>query len=212
MAKNCNRKIEDGKCVTCGGRQHHRTLCPFPMKDTGQTTPLNPMVGEFKPENVTPNNDNTVSASVATSKNIQDKVDYSPLLAVNVRSVDGVWIRANCFLDMGSDTTLVRRQFVNCLGLPHLGSSTLKFGTAGGNIHEELSQDFNLEIKPLKSDECSYKIVASSVVKPCFDVNPIPSKVFAEYEYLTSYGDQIASYGGPVDLLIGRDYAPYIQT
>jgi hypothetical protein len=36
--------------------------------------------------------------------------------------------------------------------------------------------------------------------------------VFAEYEYLTSYGDQIASYGGPVDLLIGRDYAPYIQT
>ncbi|CAB4029377.1 Hypothetical predicted protein [Paramuricea clavata] len=113
---------------------------------------------------------------------------------------------------MGSDTTLVRKQFVNCLGLPHLGSSTLKFGTAGENVHEELSQDFNLEIKPLKSDECSYKIVASSVVKPCFDVNPIPSKVFAEYEYLTPYGDQIASYGGPVDLLIGRDYAPYIQT
>jgi hypothetical protein len=110
------------------------------MKDTGQTTPLNPMVGEFKPENVTPSNDNTVSGSVVTSKNIQDKVDYSPLLAVNVRSVDGVWIRANCFPDMGSDTTLVRKQFVNCLGLPHLGSSTLKFGTAGGNIHEELSQ------------------------------------------------------------------------
>jgi hypothetical protein len=36
--------------------------------------------------------------------------------------------------------------------------------------------------------------------------------VFAEYECHTPYGDQIASYGGPVDLLIGRDYAPYIQT
>ena len=95
------------------------------------------MVGEFKPENATPpNNDNTVSGSVATSKNIRDKVaglpPPPPLLAVNVRFADGVWIRANCFLDMGSDTTLVRKQFFNCLGIPHFGSSTLKFGTAGG--------------------------------------------------------------------------------
>ncbi len=77
---------------------------------------------------------------------------------------------------------------------------------------EERSQDFNLEIKPLESEECSYKIVASSVDKPCFGVSPIPSEVFAEYEYLKPYGDQIASYGGTVDLLKGRDYAPHIQT
>jgi hypothetical protein len=53
------------------------------------------------------------------------------------------------FLTRGSDTTLVRKQFVNCLGIPHFGSSTLKFGTAGGNVHEELLQDYNLEIKLL---------------------------------------------------------------
>jgi hypothetical protein len=99
----------------------HRTLCSFPINDNDQTTPLNQVVGEFKPENETPpNNDNTVSGSVATSKNIQDKVDDPPLLAVNVRSADDVWIRENCFLDMRSDTTLVRKQFVNCVGIPHL--------------------------------------------------------------------------------------------
>jgi hypothetical protein len=85
-------------------------LCPFPIKDNDQTTPLNPLVGEIKPENATPpNNDNTVSGSFAASRNTQDKVDNPLLLAVNVRSADGVWIRANCFLDMGSDTTLVRK-------------------------------------------------------------------------------------------------------
>jgi hypothetical protein len=59
------------------------------------------MVGAFKPENTTPpNNDNTVSGSVATSKNIQDKVDYPPppppppppylLLMLDLRTVFGL--------------------------------------------------------------------------------------------------------------------------
>jgi hypothetical protein len=58
---------------------------------------------------------------------------------------------------MGSDTTLVCKQFVNCLGIPHFGSSTLKFGTAGGNVNEELSQDYNLEIKLNPSDQTSVR-------------------------------------------------------
>ena len=131
-------------------------------------------------------NINDISGSVATSKSIQNEVDYPPLVIVNVKSTDGVWIQANCFLDMGSDTTLVRKDLVNNLGLPELGSSKLRFGTAGGNVHEEFSKDLMLEVKPLKSSEVSFTIVASSIEKPCFDVCPIPASVVNQYKLFSS--------------------------
>ena len=113
---------------------------------------------------------------------------------------------------MGSDTTLVRKDLVNNLGLPELGSSKLRFGTAGGNIHEEFSKEFMLEVKPLKSSDVSFTIAASCVEKPCFDVCRIPASVVNQYEHLRPFSDQIVSGGGQVDLLIGRNYAPYIQS
>ena len=155
MARNCNRKNEDGKCSQCGGRQHHRTLCSTVNMD--KRTYSNPDTKPFEGNQaLQSSNNNDISGSVATSKSIQNEVHYSTLVIVNVKSTDGVWIQANCFLDMGSDTTLVRKDLVNNLGLPELGSSKLRFGTAGGNVHEGFSKDFMLEVKPLKSSEVSH--------------------------------------------------------
>ena len=79
-------------------------------------------------------------------------------------------------------------------------------------MHEEFSKDFTVEVKPLKSNEASFKIIASSIEKTCFDVSPIPASVINVYKHLRPFTDQIASSGGQVDLLIGRNYAPYIQS
>ena len=76
----------------------------------------NPAAKPFESNQVPePGNNNGISGSVATSKNIQNKVDYSPLVIAKVKTADGVWIQANCFLDMGSDITLVRKDLVNHL-------------------------------------------------------------------------------------------------
>ena len=99
--------------------------------------------------------------SITTSKNIQGETDFSPLLIVNIRSADGVWVKANYFLDIGSDSTLVSKRFVKRLGLPSHASSILKFGTAGGQVHEEYSQEYNLEVKPIGWDKPTYQLTAA---------------------------------------------------
>ena len=93
-----------------------------------------------------PGNSNGISGSVATSKNIQNEVDYSPLVIAKVKSAEGVWIQVNCFLDMGSDTTLVRKDLVNNLGLPELGSNKLR-GTCMKNSRRILYWKSNPSIQ-----------------------------------------------------------------
>ena len=78
----------------------------------------NPDAKPFEGNQALPSSNNKdISGSVATSKSIQNEVDYSPLVIVNIKSTDGVWVQASCFLGMGSDTTLVRKDLVNNLGL-----------------------------------------------------------------------------------------------
>ena len=83
MARNCNRKNEDGKCCQCEGQQHHRTLCSTVNMDK-RTYPDPDAEGN---QALQSSNNKDISGSVATGKSIQI-VDYSPLVIVNVKSIN----------------------------------------------------------------------------------------------------------------------------
>ena len=65
------------------------------------------------------------------------------MVTVEVWDGKDSWIKANCFLDGGSNETMVRKGFVCPLPLKELGSFTAKFATTGGKIHTEPARDYS---------------------------------------------------------------------
>ena len=45
------------------------------------------------------------------------KENFTPLVLIEVRNENGSWITAKCFLDIGSNSSLIRSNFVKKLGL-----------------------------------------------------------------------------------------------
>ena len=118
-------------------------------------------------------------------------------------------MKANCFLDTGSNSSLVRLNFAKQLKLYGSGASDVQFDVAGGGIHREHAEEFKIHIRPLHSKE-SYLILATGIKKPCSRVQPIITDIFSKYEHLTEFREKVHINGGEIDVLIGNDYAPLI--
>ena len=124
--------------------------------------------------------------------------DYSPLVLVEVENGDGNWIKAKCFLDTGSNSSLVRMKFARQSRLQGNGPSSVQFGIAGGGIHYEQAEEFDIRIRPLQ-EEKSYLVKTIGIKKPCFNVKPIPQNIFSEHKHLQGVRDKIYVGGGEVD-------------
>ena len=135
--------------------------------------------------------------------------DYSPLVLVEAENGDGNWTEAKCFLYTGSNSSLVRMKFARQSRLQGSGPCSAQFGIAGGAVHYEQAEEFDIRIHPLK-EEKSYLVKTTGIKKPCFNVKPIPQNIFSEHKHLQEVKDKIYVGGGEVDLLIGLDYAPLI--
>ena len=140
----------------------------------------------------------------------KNSFDLPPVIVCEVLNSQGSWMKANCFLDLGSTNTLSRNSFTNSLRIRPSATFDLKFDVAGGMEHQEPAQDFHLTLRPMNS-KVSYEIISTSIRKPCNNQPAIPKEIFSQNEYLLPYINQIQTEGGTIDILIGRDYAPLIQ-
>ena len=89
------------------------------------------------------------------------------------------------------------------------GTCSVQFDIAGGGVHYEQAEEFDIRIRPLQ-EEKSYLVKTTGIKKPCFNVKPIPQNIFSEHKHLQEVRDKIYVGGGEIDLLIGLDYAPLV--
>ncbi|XP_077971771.1 uncharacterized protein LOC120339891 [Styela clava] len=211
FARNCARTTADS-CVNCNQRQHHWSLCPGKVQGNYNTMRNSGMNDSNLESQHIHSNAAVFNQSQMHSRQLSTfNLDYSPLLVAEVQASDKTWVKANFFLDGGSNHSLVRRNFVKSLKQKTIGHGTIRFGVAGGAIHEEPSEDYNLKIRPLSRDQI-FDIRVTAVRKPCHDVTPIPPSIFKQFKYLRGIQDKIPVGQKTVDVLVGRDYAPLIQT
>ncbi len=136
--------------------------------------------------------------------------DYSPLVIAEIQNKRGVWKRAKCFLDNGSNASLIRTEFAMDNDLQAGEEGDVHLGVAGGHVHKEPSEEYEFRIRPIGGVE-TYYMVTCGITKPCSNVRPVPKSVFTTYNHLKAVEKQVYLDGGEVDVLIGRDYAPLIS-
>ena len=61
--------------------------------------------------------------------------ENASLVIVEVKDGNGSWVQVKCFLDTESNSSLVRSKFAKQLKLRRNGPCNIKFGIAGGGIH-----------------------------------------------------------------------------
>ena len=139
-SRMCTKK-DSWKCKNCFENFHHRTLCKKDSSYENKDTSLNPTTESFpvdnKVNNVTinlPNQHTSDESECAIVTKLKPK-DYSPLVLVEVKTSDRTWMKARCFLDTGSNSSLVRSDFAKSSGLTGRGACNIQFGIAGGGIH-----------------------------------------------------------------------------
>ena len=235
-ARNCPRKKGGWKYKFCPENNHHWTLCVNHNSKNENNVSLSMHATPFQPtmENNDANKAHTsledqihsghlknmaisrtngprnVKTDLRNSEKVRPK-DFSPMVVAEVRCNNGTWVQANCFLDTGSNSSLVRLKFAKQLRLQDSGVSDVRFDVAGGDVHHEQAEEFEICILPLHDDgRESYLILATDIKKPCSRVHPFTSEIFTSYEHLNEFRDKVHIRGGEVDLLIGNDYAPLI--
>ena len=75
--------------------------------------------------------------------------DFAPNVIAEIKTGDGRWVQANCFLDTGSNSSLVRLKFAKRAMLHSSGVSDIQFEVAGGGTHRERAEEFEMQIRPL---------------------------------------------------------------
>ena len=121
--------------------------------------------------------------------------DYAPLVLAEVKTGKGKWYKAKCFLDTGSNSSLVHMNFAKTHALHSSGACIIKFGIAGGEIHQEQAgwrvwnqnSPFRGRWDPL------------SILQYSTDFN---EDVFKRYWHLQASEEKIYVEGGEVNLLI----------
>ena len=61
--------------------------------------------------------------------------DFAPMVVAEIMDGDGRWMKANCFLDTGSNSSLICLKFAKQAMLHGSGASDVQFEVAGGGIH-----------------------------------------------------------------------------
>ena len=67
------------------------------------------------------------------------------------------YLRQKCFLATGSNSSLVRMKFARQSRLQGNGPCSVQFGIAGGGVHYEQAEEFDIRIRPLQ-EEKSYSV------------------------------------------------------
>ena len=130
---------------------------------------------------------------------------FAPLVIAEVRTGEGLWVRANFFLDNGSNASLVKTKFAELLKLRPCGAANVKFDVAGGGTHHERGKTFRMEVRALNGER-SYMVEVTGIKKPCARVRPISSDIFDKHAHLNLHKEVLHTEGGEVDVLIGSDY------
>ena len=200
-ARYCSRKKER-KCNNCLGESHHWSLCYKP-KEVSQ---LNALVSPFNGNTTEPLDQVEDEAKQFNSANIsQDDVintdkadmkssDYAPLVLAEVETGEGKWRKIKCFLDTGSNASLIRLRFAKLNNIHSNGTCTVKFGTAGGGVHNEKAEEFEMKIRPF-GEINSHVITATGIKKPCSSVKPVTEDVFKRHRHLHEFREDICWRG-----------------
>ena len=208
------------RCELCTENNHHWSLC---FKHNNQNR------NKTKPSSPTENNQLNVDSAgtpdsghnttrrpnslhiqyTSISYKSRTRDDYAPMVVAEIKTGDGRWVKANCSLDTGSNSSLVRMKFAKQTKLHSCGTSDVEFNVAGGGVHREYAEQFEIHIRPIQSNK-SNLILTTGIKKPCSRVEPTSSEIFTEHEHLREYEDRICVNGGEIDVLIGNDYAPLI--
>ena len=211
-ARNCSRKRDSRKCHICSKTNHHWTLCHDSAaggKVLNPTAKLTEQTESSDAKQFCSADMGPINSNINNSKKRSSSVKYAPMVLAEAKTADGTWCRIKCFLDTGSNASLIRLNFAQRNGLPSNGPCNVEFSIAGGGTHQEKAEEFELQIRPLGSNE-AYPIVATGIKKPCSIVPCIPDEIFDKHEHLQEMKRSIYTHGGEVDLLLGLDYAPLI--
>ncbi|XP_077970520.1 uncharacterized protein LOC144425097 [Styela clava] len=106
FARNCARTTADS-CVNCNQRQHHWSLCPGKVQGNYNTMRNSGMNDSNLESQHIHSNAAVFNQSQMHSRQLSAfNLDYSPLLVAEVQASDKTWIKANFFLDGGSNHSL----------------------------------------------------------------------------------------------------------
>ena len=75
------------------------------------------------------------------------KETYAPLVIAEVKTADGVWVKAKFFLDNGSNASLIRSKLAEQLNLLKCGDAKVKFDVVGGSSHQENGANYVIEVR-----------------------------------------------------------------
>ena len=103
--------------------------------------------------------------------------DYSPHIIVEVKTGNGSWSRANCFLDGGSNSSLIRNKFARFNRLRGSDTCNIQLGVVGsGDQREQRSESYEIEIRPVGCTE-SYCMTVPGIKKP-FLISGLSREIF----------------------------------
>ena len=195
------------RCFLCLEKGHKKDTCTIPSScscdDKHHISLCTIARGDLSVSN------NCVATPEIKTGNVKPR-DYSPLVVAEICNGNGEWTRAKCFLDVGSNQSLIRTDFAVENNILSGEEGNVHLGVAGGHVHTEPSEIYGFHIRPIGGEE-SYYIEPCGISKPCADIRPVPTSVFHTYKHLKPVKEKVYLDGGAVDILVGRDYAPLIR-
>lgn len=198
-AGDCRSTLRCEKCK----KKHHVTLHWNTEVDrngqSGQEPSLNPNAQPFKRYH-----------HLKKEEQSEDEGTILPIVEVEVLDKSSRPQRGIALLDRGSDSSLIREDFAEKLGLSGKDIE-LSYGTAGGDRKREKSKIINIQLASSDLSSGLYPLEVYSMKQPCHDVRKLSSKFFERNPHLEPYKDKVFVEGGRVDLLIGSDHVNLIR-
>ena len=149
-SRNCPKR-KNLRCELCTENNHHWSLCfKHNNQNRNKTNPSSPT--ENNQLNVdcagTPDSEHNTTRR-PNSLYIQytlifyksrTRGDYAPMVITEIKTGDGRWVKANCFLDTGSNSSLVHMKFAKQTKLYSCGTSDVQFNVAGGGCSSRIGR------------------------------------------------------------------------
>ena len=201
-ARNWPKKKGGCECKSCFENTHHWTLCTNQESHDGENNLNVATTSQFTEHENTDKKEVSLGYKYTINppyrlygdnkfKKIDEPKpkDFAPMVVAEIMTGDGRWMKANCFLDTGSNSSLIRLKFAKQAMFHGSGASDVQFEVAGGGIHRERAEEFELHIRPLNGDN-SYLILTTGIKKPCSKMQPISPDIF-KHRHLKEFRDKV---------------------